>query len=92
MVTQDMAQERTEKREKTERDNLLLKMGLGDLEREKDKLVFKLGKYAFYPNTTQIPASYVRDYTSYQKVIDELNRRGREYRDVPEPHLDSIKF
>ncbi len=87
MATQEEAERKAKEQREAEEKNPLLKLGLGDLEREKDRLVFKLKEYAFSDGYS-VPAGLRSEYARYQSIITELNRRGEEYmRYKPEPRF-----
>ena len=83
MATQDNIKERIKERREAEKRNPLLRLGLGDLERECQRLSFRLKENIFCNNESEVPLNRKEEYVQYQSIIEELNRREKEYTSIP---------
>ncbi len=83
MATQEQIKKAIKEKEEAEKKNPLSKLGLGDLEKEKSRLEFRLKEYAFVDNELSVPSDLRSEYAQYQLVIQDLNKREEEYTKIP---------
>ena len=86
MTTREEAERKLKERKEAEKRNPLLRMGLGDLEKECHELIFILKGYTLCNDILSVPSRFKPEYMRYQSLIDEINRR------YPRPELDYDKI
>ncbi len=89
MAIQEEVQRAIRKRKEAEEEKPLLRLDLGDLVKESNKLVLRLRQYAFYDDVLTIPPNLREDYIGYQSIMQELNRREKVYTSTP---VELMKF
>ena len=84
MVTHSELSEIIEERRKAEKKNPLLKLNLGELVQEMNKLCV-LDSNVVKPKK-DLPEESLGKYNKYQRIIKELKRREKEYQSYKPPH------